>query len=181
MNKSKASIVISSIVEKIQLIAGIIWLLCFGLLTIASFTDAELASDGFLPLCIVMDLICISMIYFSRKRHQLIMDFKKYVTILSNSPDNSIAALAASTGASEDVVRKNVEKMIKKKYFAAASIDQLTGQILFAQKIVPRPSASNTNQPEMITVICKGCGGVNTLPKGQMAECEYCGSSIHGA
>lgn len=181
MNKSKAAIVISSIVEKLQLLAGILLLLLFGLLTIGSLADAKLASGGFLPFCIVVDLIGIALIYFSRKRHRLIADFKKYVTILSNSANGSIAALAASTGTSEDIVRKNVENMIKKKYFAAASIDQLSGQILFAQKEISQPSAASPNQPEKITVICKSCGGINTLSKGQTAECEYCGSSIQGS
>lgn len=180
MNKSKAAIVISSIVEKLQLLAGILLLLLFGLLTFGALLDKELASVGFLPFCIVVDLIGIALIFFSRKRHRLIVDFKNYVTILSNSTNGTIAALAASTGTSEDAVRKNVEKMIQKKYFAAASIDQLTGQILFAQRESPQQPVSNVNQPEMVTITCKGCGGVNTVPKGRISECEYCGSSIQG-
>ena len=31
-----------------------------------------------------------------------------------------------------------------------------------------------------ITVKCKGCGGINTIRKGAVSECEYCGSPIKG-
>lgn len=32
-----------------------------------------------------------------------------------------------------------------------------------------------------ITIMCEGCGGVNTIRKGEVAECEFCGSTIKGA
>ena len=34
--------------------------------------------------------------------------------------------------------------------------------------------------PEMITVKCSGCGGINAVIKGQTGECDYCGSTIKG-
>lgn len=31
-----------------------------------------------------------------------------------------------------------------------------------------------------ITVKCQGCGGINTIRKGTVAECDFCGSVIKG-
>ena len=31
-----------------------------------------------------------------------------------------------------------------------------------------------------ITIKCEGCGGVNTIRKGEVSECEFCGSTIKG-
>ena len=33
---------------------------------------------------------------------------------------------------------------------------------------------------ELITVKCKGCGGINKIQRGAVGECEYCGSPVSG-
>ena len=43
-----------------------------------------------------------------------------------------------------------------------------------------RQGAAGQNNPriEYVSVNCRGCGGVNQIPKGTKAECEYCGMMI---
>lgn len=196
-NKSKTALIVSQITEKMQLILGILILGFFGLGTIGGLTDEELGSDtAFLVTMIIFDLIGVLLIVLSRLRHKLIKNFKKYVTLLSNDPTGSIANLASALGTSETIVIRNLEKMMKKKYFFNAYIDKGQNRIVLPNReAVPAaqpaeavsasadvtPSAPvSTGAPEMTTVICKGCGGVNTVPKGGVAECEYCGSGIQG-
>lgn len=196
-NKSKTKIIVSSIIEKVQLILGIAVLAFFGLMTVAGLSDEELrAQTFFVVLMIIMDLIGVLLIVLSRLRHKLIKNFKKYVALLSNDPSGSISNLASSLGTSEDVVTQNLEKMIKKQYFPNAYIDKGQNCILFPNRDAvagmddpvqradeplnaPQEAPVATAAP-MTTVICKGCGGVNTVPKGHVAECEYCGSAIQG-
>lgn len=196
-NKSKTALIVSQIIEKVQLILGILILGFFGLGTIGGLTDEELGSDtAFLVTMIIFDLIGVLLIVLSRLRHKLIKNFKKYVSMLSNDPTGSIANLAAALGTSEANVNSNLEKMIKKKYFSNAYIDKAQNRIVLPNHVAApaaqpaetvhtsanaAPSASvNAGASEMTTVICKGCGGVNTVPKGGVAECEYCGSGIQG-
>lgn len=134
MNKSKSAIVLSTIIEKIQLVVGIIILVVFGLCTIVALIQTELATNGFLPFCLAVDAIGVVLIVFSRKRHNLIRAFKNYVAKLSNDPTGSIENLAAASGTSVDVVRKNLEKMIDKKYFPNATIDQGLNCIVFPNR-----------------------------------------------
>lgn len=206
MNRSKAAIVMSAIIEKMQLIAGILILLVFGLCTIVALGDAELASKGFLPMCLVLDAIGILLIFLSRRRHRLIVDFKKYVSAISGDPTGSIANLAAATGTSQDVVKKNLNAMIQKKYFVNAHINYETNRIIIGntvgnnnpqmtttvkyttkQVIIPgvsHPQQTSAAQPaipkiEYVSYTCKNCGGMNRVVKGQSGECDFCGSPIN--
>lgn len=253
MNKSKSAIVFSTIIEKIQLILGIFLAVIFGACTIASFVEPILGANGFLVFCIIVDAISVVLIVFSRKRHNLIRDFKSYVAQLSNDPTGSIENLAASSGTSIDVVKKNLQKMIDRKYFCNATIDHSSNCIVlpnrketqtfstpsstqFSTPIVTTTSNGNTttqqfqrivttssnvsgfteedeaefneafaefneafagfnekfagfnnvsvptnsSAPEIVSITCKGCGGISTLKRGQTGECEYCGSTIQG-
>lgn len=198
MNRSKVAIVVSRTVSIIQMIAAIAIFIFFGLSTILFIFDAEMrATSGLfgLILCLVFDALGIWLFTLSRKKSKLIKEFKKYVSAVSNDPDGYIPDIASSLGTSEDVVRKNLELMIKKKFFVNAFIDKNSDCV----KILNRQNTAAVQQQranisyntatqatpitqavEMVTVKCSGCGGINTLRKGEVGECDYCGSSIKG-
>lgn len=198
MNKSKVAIVVSNTVSFVQMLAGIAIVFIFGLCTIACFIDKEFLTDGgvvFLIFCLLLDALGVWLIVLSGKKTKLIKKFKKYVAVVSSDPDGYIPDIAASLGTSEDVVKKNLELMIKKNYFANAFIDQNSNCIVIASK--QNNIVSTVHQPqihatayasspvisqaiEMVMVKCKGCGGINTIQKGVIGECDYCGSSIKG-
>lgn len=190
MTHSKVTIAVSKMISLIQLLSGAALLFLFGICTIVYFTDPEYAADlgiGGLILMLIFDAAGICLIVFSRKRSKLIQQFKNYVAVVSSSPNGHIPDIAASLETSEDVVKKNLELMIKKKYFANAFIDYNSNCI-----VVNKQNAAQSRQlsganvqaafhgSEMVTVKCKGCGGINTLPKGAVGECDYCGSPIKG-
>ncbi len=202
MNNSKAAVVVSRIISLIQLLSAIVILFFFGILTIIYITDSEWAAEigvGSFIVFLVFDAIGILLIVLSRKRSRLIKEFRKYVTVISNDPNGFIPDIAAALGTSEDVVKSNIELMIKKKFFANAFIDKNSNCVVIGNRINMSGNVQVASQnagfientkisssavkmqvPEMITVKCKGCGGINTLLKGQVGECDYCGSAIRG-
>lgn len=201
MNNSKVAVAVSRTVSLIQMLAGIAILFFFGLSTIIYLTDKEWAVEmgvAFFVFVLAFDALGIWLMILSRKKTKLIKEFKKYVTAISRDPNGFIPDIAASLGTSEDKVKSNLELMIKKKFFSNAFIDQNSNCIIIANRqvvaanSVPQAytnTANTTNNfatpsaypaVEMITVKCKGCGGVNTIPMGQVGECEYCGSPIKG-
>ncbi len=116
-------------------------------------------------------------------------EFKKYVAVISNDPSGYIPNIAATLGTSENVVKSNLEIMIQKGYFESAFIDENSNCIVFAniQTTQTAPTSTNVSAKvpkvpgvEMVTVKCSGCGGINTIVKGQTGECDYCGSAIMG-
>lgn len=198
MNKSKVAIAVSKVASLVQMLAGIAIVFLFGLYTIVCLCDKDYLADGgisFLIICLIFDVIGVWLIVLSSKKTNLLKEFKKYVAVVSSDPDGYIPDIAASLGTSEDIVKKNLELMIKKKYFANAFIDQNSNCIVIASK--QNNTVSTAHQPQihatayasspitlqamgMVTVKCKGCGGINTIRKGTTGECDYCGSSIKG-
>ena len=93
----------------------------------------------------------------------------------------------------EDVVIENLEIMMKKKFFTNAYIDRKSNCIVIANKqaaqnntAAPNAFANEHSAPanteaaavEMAAVKCNSCGGINTIQKGAVGECDYCGSAI---
>ncbi len=182
MNSSKAAIVISGIIEKVQLIAGIVITFIFGITAIACIGDNNSPVDEKIVM-FIFTAIGILLIIFSIKRKKLIKNFRSYVQRLSVDPTCSIENLASGLGTSQDVVKKNLEMMIKKRYFSNAYIDTKNNRIVFSKASEQKTNTSEahqSNEPkiEYITVTCKSCGGINKMAKGTVGECEYCGSPL---
>lgn len=195
MNNSKVAITVSKTIGLVQMLVGIIIVFMFGLCTIMCLTDKEFLADtgiAFLIFCLVLSAVGVWLIVLSRKRNKLIKEFKKYVAAISCDPNGYLPDIAASLGIAENKLKTDLELMINKKYFANAFIDYNSNCIV----VVNRPNQStNTTQNqntstysppvspdavEMVTVTCRGCGGINAIQKGIVRECEYCGSSIKG-
>lgn len=195
MNKAKVAIAVSKTVSLVQMLVGIWIMFTVGLCAIA-LTDKKFMADTgvvFLIFLLILGALGVWLIVLSRKTTKLIKEFKEYVAVVSNDPDGYIPDIAASLGTSEDVVKKNLELMIKKNYFVNAFIDQNSNCIVIANKqnIIdstaqqPQTNAfahavapAATQAIEMVTIKCKGCGGINTIQKGIISECVYCGSPI---
>lgn len=182
MNSSKTAIVISGIIEKVQLITGIVITFIFGITAIACIGDNKYPIEEKFTM-FVFTAIGILLIIFSIKRKKLIKNFKSYVQRLSVDPTSSIENLASGLGTSQDVVKMNLEKMIKKRYFSNAYIDTENNRIVFSKASEQQTNTIKVNQSnepkiEYITVTCKSCGGINKIAKGTVGECEYCGSPL---
>ena len=201
MNKSKVSVVTNQIWQKVETIVGWALAALSVLFQIVNLTDTKNESFTLMLWFFFITLaIGVFMIIKGRKRKKLINDFKNYVQILAGDPFNSLDTIAERSNASVDAVKKNLQLMIKKKFFANAVIDEgsnsliLNGradtqQVLSAKaaeslpKVAPATAqtfAQAQPEVEMLTIKCKGCGGVNIVPRGKVVECEYCGNMIKG-
>lgn len=196
MSSSKVTVIVNKTAEIIKIVIGIALLVVFGVATIYALTDkesmAQLGAFGIIVL-VIFDIIGILFVLSARKTFKLIKEFKKYVAVIACSPNGYIPDIAASLGKAENVVKENLELMIKKKYFINAFIDANENCFVidnknkveqFTQECEDDADTYSDNAApqsnKMVTVTCKGCGAVNTIPKGAVRECEYCGSSIKG-
>ena len=196
MSSSKVTVIVNKTAAIIKIVIGIALLVVFGVATIYALTDkesmAQLGAFGIIVL-VIFDIIGILFVLSARKTFKLIKEFKKYVAVIACSPNGYIPDIAASLGKAENVVKENLELMIKKKYFINAFTDANENCFVIANKNKVEQftqeceddadTYSDNAAPQsnkMVTVTCKGCGAVNTIPKGAVRECEYCGSSIKG-
>ncbi|MEW9095240.1 MAG: hypothetical protein AB2417_09180 [Clostridiaceae bacterium] len=181
ISKDKFKIVLQSII-------GWALAIMFGLTSLFGFTEIKGGSDvAALMICLALTTYGVSLIKKAKKRKKLINLFKNYSDRLASDPTRSIDLLARSTGATVDVVKKNIVEMINRGYFTNAYIDINRNCLVFAGETQPVQQQANNmktpnNQPqqEYITVACGGCGATNKIIKGRVGECEYCGSQISG-
>ncbi len=181
---SKPAVAVSSIIALIQMGLGMMNLILFGLCTIVCLVDADYRAKygmGFLVACLVFDLIGIIFVRCAKKRMKLAGEFKKYVSIISTEPTDSIAKIADVSGKTMEEVTKNLELMIKRNFFVNAHINYSEQSIVFGQGVVQNTQLAQnlgmTQMPriEYVSVSCKYCAGVSEGIKGQQIKCKYCG------
>jgi predicted PurR-regulated permease PerM len=116
---------------------------------------------------------------------QRIKRFKQYVSLISTKNMTSLENIAASTSQSLDFVKKDLQKMIDKKFFANAAIDVAANEVVIGGKTtsaatsVSAPQQTQTAaQSKLEKFTCSGCGASGTKPKGALSNCDYCGSTV---
>lgn len=188
MNNSKAAIVVSQIIEKIEIIIGGLWAFMFIIVALVSMFDSQKDGAGTIIAMWVLGLLGVWVVWKGIRRKNMRLEFKKYVAELSNDPTGTLDNLAAATGTSVDVVKKNLQFMIKKRYFPNAHIDEQENRLVLPsreQKTGNQVQNMNFNNNgniqqavEYVTCHCPNCGGINKIVKGSTAECDFCGSPI---
>lgn len=134
MSKSKAAIVVSHIIEKVELVVGGLWTVFFGLVILVSIQDDLLNNPATLIVFLMIGAIGVWIFVRGMKRRKMRLQFKKYVTKLSSDPTASLDNIAASSGTSVDVAKKNLEYMIKNKFFSNATLDEDNNTIILGGK-----------------------------------------------
>lgn len=181
MNKSKVAVTADAVFGKILSIVGYIFgsymllVLIFGIIDEVSGTSDPI---GWFNIFLIGVFLLVPPILALLKGIQIKKRqkrFKSYASLISTQQMTSIENLAASTGQSVDFVRNDLQKMIQKKFFANAMIDMAANEIVIGGK-----TAKKIAQPaiEMELYVCPGCDAPGEKPKGQSANCAYCGSPV---
>lgn len=183
MSSSKVAIVVSQVIEKVELIAGGLWGALFIFVAIFAMFDSE--KDGVSTILIlwVLGLIGVVVVLAGLRRRKMRLEFRKYVAQLSVDPTGTLENMAAATGVSVDTVKKNLAYMIRNRFFPDAYIDVRAGRLILAS-MEQKVNSGSVNIPEQtieyVTCHCSNCGGINKIAKGATVECDYCGSPIKG-
>ena len=187
MNKSRVAIAISQIIEKIEIVIGTISAVIglFGMFTTISESSREdIAIECFMVVMFLGGGIWIFL--KGNKRKKMRVEFKKYVAQLSIDSTGYIDNIAASTGTSADKVKKNIEFMIRKRFFSNAYIDEKNGRLIIPNltKNMPNEDSMQANEYKQDIVYktchCPNCGGVSKIIQGKVGECDFCGSPLQG-
>ena len=127
-------------------------------------------------------LVCGGFLLFcSFRTKRMVAKFRLYVSILSNQSSMSVYELAMALGESEQKVRKALQAMIDRHFFASAYIDRGRRCLVFPQmeQEAREAQAMEDAQPHVV-VACSVCGGDNRIPMGKRCNCMYCDNLIHG-
>jgi len=102
--------------------------------------------------------------------------YQKYVGVILNQGYTRIDDIAQAVGVVYSTAKIDLQKMIDSDYFIGAVINDSTREIVLSKStkgFTPHVEPLPTH-----TVICKFCGGNNSVGVGKSKPCEYCGSSI---
>ena len=178
MNNSKAAIVINMIIGKVQSIIGYAAVILFGLPLIMGAFKGVVSSY---ILALIFIAVGILLIFLGSKTKRRIKRFKKYVEFISIQHMTSIENLASATTQSIDFVKNDLQIMISKKFFANASLNLKTNEIIIGQHVNPNNAQIFQQQNIQIQyepVSCPGCGALNNKQVGIQGNCEYCASIL---
>lgn len=126
------------------------------------------------------------MIYTSKKLQLQGEKFKKYISIVINNEETSIDNIASAMNVSYEEAVNDLKIMIDKGYFLNAYVDLGSREFVIRKKQyepinVKKNSSFNEvkeEKPKMKVVVCRNCGGNNTILEGEISECEFCGSPL---
>ncbi|GKX67678.1 hypothetical protein [Inconstantimicrobium mannanitabidum] len=125
------------------------------------------------------------MIYAAKKMKINAEKLKKYIAIIINNNQTSIDNIAAAVPISYEEAVKDLQKMIDNGYFEGAYIDVSNREIVLTNKKTKQNDFTSNvqmdgtaNELQVKVVVCKSCGGNNKVVRGQVCECEYCGSLL---
>ena len=174
MKTSKTAVAISIIQGKIFSIAGYC-VAVFMLLAIWAGISELLKQDtsnltGLIAAVILFALGILAILKGIQIKRR-VKRFRKYISLISLEHMTSLDDLALNTEKPVDFVRKDLQKMIDKKFFVNALINLKTGEIIIQGLVKPQ-------QAQMNFVVCKNCGAKGRINEGKISECEYCGSIL---
>lgn len=127
-------------------------------------------------------LIGIPFLVLGLRRRKLGKKCKCYASVLLADPQRRISSIASSTGESYGEVVKTLSEINRKGLFSDCCMNEKSDLVSFANDPTGRVPANvmvaaPAGMPH-VPVTCSNCNGINKLPVGTVAECEYCGSPL---
>lgn len=105
--------------------------------------------------------------------------YEKYIDIILNKHETSIDNIASEMSLSYGKAVKELQDIIDNGYLDDSYIDHGNHEIVLSQRYraYEVPNETDRKRPQKI-VVCKNCGGNNTVTAGSACECEFCGSPL---
>ena len=172
--RSKVAILSNAIKGKISSILGYFFGIMMLLVLIVPTESQPSEPDIIIPMLVILAISVYGVINGLRIKRR-ISRFKKYAALISSQNMTSIEAMAAATGKTADFVKKDLEEMIRKHFFAGAAIHHAANELV----IRGLDSFASGISPEQVkAATCKGCGASNRIIVGQVVQCPYCGTYL---
>lgn len=151
------------------------WLLGV-ILSITGEIEATNSRIGDALMSLAIALIGVLITYFGVSKIRLVNKTKMLDNIFRGDFDGEITVnkTAVLMGMSDADFIKLFKKLIAKGYLVNASLNNENGNF----RIVL--NGGKTQNVEYVVVKCDGCGGSNSVRKGFVGKCTFCGNDIKG-
>jgi hypothetical protein len=133
-------------------------------------------ADFFVP-ALIFAILTLFLAWRAILNHRLKKYFRLLLPIIASERSGSIDTIAKGLSLPADLVRKYLDKMIKKAIFTNAYIDYERNAIVFTD-ITGVVSGTAQTSLGYVSKICPGCGAPNNVPIGGHVICTYCGKAL---
>jgi len=171
LEKSAAAVnsVLGSVLRKFGYIVGALSLICV-IFAIADQSAAG-AYEALIVFLIIL-ILCLIAIMTGTRIKRRFARFRQYVSLISLKDTTSIDDIAASFGKPVEFIKKDLQDMIKRKYFANAVLDLATN------KIIINAGMTSGSSEAFEVYLCPNCGATGKKRQYRLEHCDYCGSPI---
>ena len=139
-----------------------------------------LIEEGFsgsnLAMVIYFLIIGIGLFMYSKRLQNNAVIYKKYIAIIIKGKIRSLNEIANEISRPIDVVKKDLNNMIKNNYIEGAYVSDVTNSIVFFSEI-NYDEDEDENEEQVKLVVCNCCGAKNKVVSSY-ADCEYCDSPL---
>jgi len=176
MKASKAAVAINSFFGHLLCLTGYFLGSVMALSLITGFAGAydESYANEATILGAVTIILCAVAVFTGTRMKKRVDRFRQYVSLMSSQKLTFVGDIADRTSRSDDDVKKDLQKMISKRFFVNASLDMTTNQIIVCASTLP----GRGDAVEYDVFCCSGCGATGTRAKGMMGHCDYCGTPV---
>ncbi len=176
MTSSKVALSLNILWSRILTVVGYCLI---GFALIGFIANISKLTVGVFIFCAILIMISLLLIIPAAKIKQRIARFKKYTELISMENTTSLDLIALKTSQSIDFVKKDMQTMIDKKFFVKAYINKDTNEIIISKESKTKAPISNQSTTKEVTpVSCNCCGAMNEIIRGEITNCEYCGSPL---
>lgn len=125
----------------------------------------------------VTALLGIFMLCVGVRQNRLVTRFYLYTPHLAADPQKSIDTLAKKAGLSSAQVLKDLQQMIRMRFFINVQIDYEKRRLIYLNQSLPRVAHVKKLVPKQVAA-CPACGAPNVVRPGEPARCEYCDAPL---
>ena len=167
------------------------------LYVLMGLTGSLTAEDGSSVLGMIIVMVALfcgggfAIIRHAKKYKNLGLLYERYRPVISGSPDGSLDDMAEVLCETFDETTQNIQSLIGASLLEDSYIDRARRILvspLVASMHMSRPlhisistnypGKTKSATPEIRTIKCPNCGGVNNIAEGAANVCDFCGSPL---
>ena len=123
-------------------------------------------------------LISFAVLYTGVRMRFRIRRFKRYVYLISYENKNKPQDFAEDIGKPVAFIKKDIQKMIRMKYFKNVQFSELTQELIISGIQDTKRGLIDVTGLNEERIACRGCGAEVVKKKNITVYCEYCGTAV---
>lgn len=116
--------------------------------------------------------------WYGYMKQERIKKVQHYMQVLANESTGSFGSIASRMGIPQEQVKGELKDLIHRGYFKNAHINNQTNCVVICDEENGIVTGQPLSPSDMEIIRCSCCVGINKVPKGMAALCDFCGMPL---